>query len=78
MWDDAGTVEQLLECSIGSITLIKEGSDRRSEDESALSRSSEHTKPFGIGDGFQQSLPQLLHVVVLRKQQHIKASVRCR
>lgn len=39
---------------------------------------SEHAKPFGIGDGFQQSLPQLLPAVVLGQQQHVKASVRRR
>uniref|UniRef100_A0A3B4VHW3 Cyclic nucleotide gated channel subunit alpha 3 n=1 Tax=Seriola dumerili TaxID=41447 RepID=A0A3B4VHW3_SERDU len=39
---------------------------------------SEHAKPFGIGDGFQQSLPQLLLAAVLRQQQHVKAGVRGR
>lgn len=39
---------------------------------------SEHAKTFGIGDGFQQSLPQFLLAAIFRKQQHIKASVRCR
>lgn len=39
---------------------------------------SEHTKTFGIGDGFQQSLSQLLLAAVLGQQQHVKASVRCR
>lgn len=42
------------------------------------SGSSEHAKPFGISDGFQQSLSQLLLVAVLRQQQHIKAGVRRR
>lgn len=39
---------------------------------------SEHAKTFGIGDGFQQSLPQLLLAAILRQQQHVKASVRRR
>lgn len=39
---------------------------------------SEHAKAFGIGDRFQQSLPQLLLVAVLGQQQHIKAGVRRR
>lgn len=58
------------------------GFDGLSEKESVLlcvrSRGSEHAKPFGIGDGFQQSLPQLLLAAVLRQQQHVKASVRRR
>ncbi len=109
MWDDAGTVEELLERSIGTISslslltcvsskhtlvcllspfrlcLIKEGRGRVWwafwEGVRLLcvwSRGSEHAKPFGIGDGFQQSLPQLLLAAVLRQQQHIKASVRRR
>lgn len=41
-------------------------------------RRSEHTKTFGVGDGFQQSLSQLLLAAVLGQQQHVKASVRCR
>ncbi len=43
-----------------------------------LEQGSEHAKPFGIGDGFQQSLSQLLLATVFRQQQHIKASVRRR
>uniref|UniRef100_A0A3B4AQ07 Cyclic nucleotide-binding domain-containing protein n=1 Tax=Periophthalmus magnuspinnatus TaxID=409849 RepID=A0A3B4AQ07_9GOBI len=38
-------------------------------------RGSEHTKPFGIGNGFQQSLPQLLFAAVLRQQEHVEAGV---
>lgn len=41
-----------------------------------LELGSEHAKTFGIGDGFQQSLPQLLFAAVLGQQQHVKASVR--
>ena len=107
MWDDAGTVEELLERSIGTmyplsiltcfslkytlvcllslfrLCLIKEGWGRvwwafweGVPLLSVWSRGSEHAKPFGIGDGFQQSLSQLLLAAVLRQQQHIKASVR--
>lgn len=36
---------------------------------------SEHAKTFGVGDGFQQSFPQLLFAAVLGQQQHVKASV---
>lgn len=36
---------------------------------------SEHTKPFGIGNGFQQSLPQLLFAAVLGQQQHVETGV---
>lgn len=63
------------------LCLIQEGQGRvygLSEKESVGSRGSEHAKPFGIGDGFQQSLPQLLLAVVLGQQQHVKASVRSR
>lgn len=38
---------------------------------------SEHAKPFGIEDGFEQSLSQLLLGVVLWEQQHVEAGVRC-
>lgn len=43
-----------------------------------MGRGSEHAKTFGVGDGFQQSLSQLLLAAVLGQQQHVKASVRRR
>lgn len=42
----------------------------------AGSGASEHAKTFGVGDGFQQSFPQLVFAAVLGQQQHVKASVR--
>lgn len=36
---------------------------------------SEHAKPFGVGDGFQQSLSQLVLAAVLGQQQHVEAGV---
>ena len=37
---------------------------------------SEHAEPFGVGDGFEQSLFQLLPGAGLWKQQHVEAGVR--
>lgn len=55
----------------------KEGDCEKESFFSVAAMASEHAKPFGIEDGFEQSLSQLLLGVVLWEQQHVEAGVRC-